>query len=361
MRSVSISLPLIVRAQIEEIKRIGTQLLNTDVTSIEAIGGGRNSQVYRVSCGDSQVYALKAYFRHASDNRERLRTEFSSLYFLWENGIRNIPRPIAAEWELGYAIYEYINGQKVATDAVTKAEVDTAVFFLTCLKDLKGRAENYSFAPAAEACFSVQAIVENIQWRLSRFAAHRTSKESCADLYEFLDHHFVPRFKEIIRWCQMSLDRAQFFFAQDIDPTERTLSPSDFGFHNALKRNNGELVFLDFEYFGWDDAAKMVADVLLHPGMSLSENVKQRFAHGILRSFADYPNLAKRVEIVYPLFGLKWCLILLNEFLPEHLMRRSFAGIEYCDRCTLQIKQLIKAQCMLQTTSENYEHFPYFN
>ena len=35
--------------------------------------------------------------------------------------------------------------------------------------------------------------------------------------------------------------------------TQRTLSPSDFGFHNALLRGGREWVFLDFEYFGWDD------------------------------------------------------------------------------------------------------------
>ena len=46
----------------------------------------------------------------------------------------------------------------------------------------------------------------------------------------------------------------------------RVLSPSDFGFHNALRRPDGTIVFVDFEYFGWDDPAKMMADAMLHPG-----------------------------------------------------------------------------------------------
>lgn len=346
--------------QMEALERVAARLLNSRVISIKPIGGGRNSQVYRLIGVDSQVYALKAYFRHASDNRDRLRTEFSSLCFLWENGIRDIPRPLVADWEQGCALYEYIDGQKIATDAITDAEIDTAALFLVHLKDLRGRAESSDFAPAAEACFSVQAIVQNIRQRLSRLMGHRTDREDYAELHEFLDHHLTLRLREIIRWCQANLELAHLSYDVDLEMTGRTLSPSDFGFHNALKRSSGQLVFLDFEYFGWDDPAKMTVDVLLHPGMNLAESLKRRFVHGILEGFADNPCLAKRVEIVYPLFGLKWCLILLNEFLPEHLIRRQFAGAGNRDPYTVRMEQLAKAQSMLQKVEENYEHFLYF-
>ena len=43
---------------------------------------------------------------------------------------------------------------------------------------------------------------------------------------------------------------------QELLEQYRTLSPSDFGFHNALRTPAGTMVFLDFEYFGWDDPAK---------------------------------------------------------------------------------------------------------
>ena len=50
----------------------------------------------------------------------------------------------------------------------------------------------------------------------------------------------------------------------ELAPQHRCLSPSDFGFHNALLRGRPgvpgarDWVFLDFEYFGWDDPAKTV-------------------------------------------------------------------------------------------------------
>ena len=101
--------------------------------------------------------------------------------------------------------------------------------------------------------------------------------------------------------------------------SSRTLSPSDFGFHNALKRPDGQIVFLDFEHFGWDDPAKMIADFLLHPhpDMAIGKSLKRRFIRRMLQCFEDQADLLQRVEIVYPLFGLKWCMIILNPFSPQ--------------------------------------------
>ena len=47
------------------------------------------------------------------------------------------------------------------------------------------------------------------------------------------------------------------------------LSPSDFGFHNSLFRNN-KLFFFDFEYAGWDDPIKLMCDFILNPDYKIS-------------------------------------------------------------------------------------------
>jgi thiamine kinase-like enzyme len=140
---------------------------------------------------------------------------------------------------------------------------------------------------------------------------------------------------------------------------KRTLSPSDFGFHNSIKRPGGQVVFLDFEYFGWDDPAKMISDFLLHPAMELNESLKRRFVAGILSGFEGYRDLQERLSVAYPLFGLKWCLIILNEFVPQKLLRRGFAGDGHLDGSQLQAQQLAKAQAMLENITNNYRRFPY--
>ena len=172
----------------------------------------------------------------------------------------------------------------------------------------------------------------------------------------------VPALKQFLEgdFCPM-LERlaAKAPVEAELPGEQRTLSPSDFGFHNALRRPEGRLVFLDFEYFGWDDPAKMISDFLLHPALELPERLKQRFAAGMYRRFSANKSLAKRVETVYPLFGLKWCLIMLNEFVPEDMQRRGFASGGSLDRASTQARQLEKARRMLARIEREHEDFPY--
>ena len=345
--------------QTSEMKSFFPRLLGRSVTSIERIGGGRNSQVYRLICGNSDQYAAKFYFRHSSDNRDRLEAEFSGLLFLWENGVRCIPRPIVADRERGCAVYEYIDGKKISSHEVTNPDIEYAVQFLARLKELKNTEGSGYLPPASEGCFSVQAIIENIELRLNRLSAFPNGGAQYNTLHEFLTNDFVPSFDEITRWCKSSLNQAHMSFVSELPYEERTLSPSDFGFHNALRRSDGQIVFLDFEYFGWDDPAKMISDFLLHPAMELREDLRRRFVSSILNHFDDHRYLDKRVEIVYPLFALKWCLIFLNEFVPVGLLRRGFASEGKLDKSEVQAKQLSKARQMLHRIRRDYEHFPY--
>jgi len=345
--------------QTSKMKSVLSQLLGRNVTSMNRIGGGRNSRVYRLICENSSQYVAKLYFCQKFSQRDRSEVEFSSLQFLWENGVRYIPQPIAADRSHGYAIFEYVEGKKIPSEEVTDFDIDYAVQFLARLKKLKNRNGSRFLPPASEACFSVQAIVNNIEQRLNRLVALRDSEPQYHALREFLTNDFMPSFDKITKWCKSSLIQSGIPFVSELDYKERTLSPSDFGFHNALRCRDSQLVFLDFEYFGWDDPAKMISDFLLHPAMELSESLKWRFVANILSRFEDDKHLARRVEIVYPLFGLKWCLIFLNEFLPEDLLRRDFASEIAINKRNLQAQQLKKARYMLQKIRRDYEPFPY--
>ncbi|MFX9699951.1 hypothetical protein ABTP10_19680, partial [Acinetobacter baumannii] len=80
-----------------------------------------------------------------------------------------------------------------------------------------------------------------------------------------------------------------------IDPSARCLSPSDFGFHNAVQRPEGQIVFVDFEYFGWDDPVKLTCDFMLHPGMDLPDDLAQRFRRGMARLFRAQADFEARL------------------------------------------------------------------
>ena len=335
------------------------RLLNRNVTGVERIGGGRNSQVYKVAVNGAECFALKAYFRHAADNRDRLATEFNSYSYLWANGFREIPQPVVADHERGWAVYQFIEGEKVPPGEAGEAEVNAAVDLLGRLRELSRKTESRELGAASEAFFAVGQVVANVRQRWQRVCAAEGETAPYRALRDFLGSELTPLLEQVIRWSEARLQTPGLSFTRELGWEQRTLSPSDFGFHNALRQRDGRIIFLDFEYFGWDDPAKMISDFLLHPAMDLSPDLKKKFASAVLRRFSDFPALLGRVESVYPLFGLKWCMILLNEFLSDSFQRRQFAAVAVTDRAALQMQQLDKARRMLNRIRSEYEHFPY--
>ena len=259
------------------------RLLNRDVTGIERIGGGRNSQVYKVVVGPAEHFALKVYFRHPSDKRDRLATEFGSFSYLRANGFREIPQPLVTDPELGWAVYQFIEGDRIPAGQVSAAEVLVAADFLGRLRKLSHKPESRKLGVASEAFFTVEAMVENLNQRLKRLRAISEETAPSKALNEFLTGEFGPLLDLMTRWSESRLLAAGMSFAQQISSEQRTLSPSDFGFHNALRQPDGRIIFLDFEYFGWDDPAKMIADFLLHPAMNLGPDLKKEFVSAVLR------------------------------------------------------------------------------
>ena len=344
----------------EVIRSVAAELLNGEVAALERIGGGRNSRVFRVETPQSRSFAMKLYYRHDTDARDRLGTEFGAFRFLWQRGLRQVPQPIAADPKRGCAIYEFVEGERFSGNQVAARDIDEAADLICALKALRAHPESQKFGPASEASFSINGIVENVRQRRRRLCGAQTTPDALSALNSFLAGEFAPAFEKIQQWSLSRLQPAQIRNDQEIPMSERTLSPSDFGFHNALRRRGGQIVFLDFEYFGWDDPAKLVSDFLLHPAMEISTELKRRFAMCVLDNFAENCQLLPRIEAVYPLFGLKWCLILLNEFLPADLQRREFAQRAELDREDVQMKQLEKARRMLGRLQDEYERFPYF-
>ena len=343
---------------LNEINDSLVDLLGSPVIHLEEISGGNNNRIFKIVCDDSRTYAVKFYFRNPKDRRDRLGTEFNALCFLSSKGIKSVPMPIKADVKHGIGVYEFIEGRKIASIEITDRDIDTAVHFVGLLKELRAEGENAAFAPASEACFSIQAVIENISSRLRMLTRSTVNGKHHRALESYLRDDFMPLFEKVTQWSMDRLSELGGFPEQEIAIKERVLSPSDFGFHNTLRRNDGEIIFLDFEYFGFDDPAKLISDFLLHPGMRLSDGLKQRFVFNILSLFELNKKLIKRVKMLYPLFGLKWCMILLNEFVPESVQRRIFSGSKKFAEINLE-RQLGKAKEMSSKVIKEYEEFPF--
>lgn len=324
-------------------------LCGRPVESIVAVRGGGNNRLHRVRAGGVD-YALKTYPTQAEDLRDRLGVETAALAFLRRHGVDRVPAPIAAERhpEADYGLYEWIQGTPPST--VEAADIDAALAFAADLARLKTAADARDLPRASEACPAAGDLIRQIDQRRARLGPATQQEPALGRLLErlgTLQAAWAVRAQDGYARCGRTLETP-------LPPMAQTLSPSDFGFHNALRRANGTLAFIDFEYFGWDDPVRLAADFVLHPGMDLGEAGKHRFLAGCHRLFAADPFFATRLGLLYPLVGLRWCLILLNEFLPERWARRNFAGAT--DAAAGRARQLAKAERLLdQLESTNGE------
>src|SRR5207244_11655608 len=112
-------------------------------------------------------------------------------------------------------------------------------------------------------------------------------------------------------WNQVALGlhqrslRCGWSLVEELPVFRRCLSPSDFGFHNALLADDGRLRFLDFEYAGWDDPAKLVCDFFCQPACPVPMNHYSDFAKQVATLTSDPALHRMRMDLLLPLYRLK--------------------------------------------------------
>ena len=283
---------------------------------------GRNSQVYQVLCGNAS-FALKSYPSRTLDTRDRMGTELKALQYYQNNPY--VPRLLSVDIPQAAILLEWIEGSMVSAPGV--ADLDQALDFIARTHAADNGAD---FELASEPCLCAADLYRHISQRLEKL--HRVAD---AQLAIFLTEEL-----------QISLAKASKQ-AQGAKPLNKpALIPADFGFHNAIKTAAGKLYFIDFEYFGRDDPVRLAADFLLHPGMQLDLECQARFRQGMTDIYQADKDFEPRLLQLLPLYGLRWTLLLLNEFLPERWQARVFAG-EQASWPEIKTQQLEKARIAL--------------
>lgn len=295
---------------------------------------GANSRVHRVDSPAGR-FALKLYPRRAGDARDRLGAERDASVFLHRHGVRLTPPFIAEDGVHAVALYGWIEGE--AAGAIGEADIAAALDFAATLHQLRGAAGAAALPLASEACLSPAELAGQVRRRIERLRQGPAADDP--ELAAFLSGGVEA---ELLRRLGGIGDRLA---AEDLPLELRTLSPSDFGFHNARRVAGGGLIFHDLEYFGWDDPVKLAADFTLHPGMDLTAEQRRRFLDGCARLYGADGGYARRLAALAPLYALRWCLILLNDFLPDRRDAHRRAGL---DPEAIAARQLAKAAAMLR-------------
>jgi len=323
-----------------EALQVATAMLGADAELCHVETCGRNSRVWRVKTSDG-AFALKKYPPRGEGARDRLASEVSALQLMAHCGIHTVPRLIDYDGERGYALLSWIEG--TAVHSIDAEDIAAAVEFLSAIYELRRRPCALRLPLAAEACLSGAEIKHQILKRIQRL--HDTAGGDTR-LIEFLEGSFAFVLPAWSALAEHRLAAARLDFNADLAAESRSLVPSDFGFHNSLRRNDGSLAFVDFEYFGWDDPVKLTSDILLHPGSPLAPGQRIRFREAAERLYGADPTFKVRLAAYLPLFGLRWVLILLNEFVPERWRGRLLAG-ETGSWDAVKLRQLSRARDFL--------------
>lgn len=302
---------------------------------------GGNNCLFQVGCADGSRWALKTFGRDDPAAGVRVQREAAFVRALQDQGIDTVaaPRGDGDHWLLS----QWLDGTPLT------AEDDAAwqqLFAFLRRLDAAGRdlAED-ALPAAAHARFSLNAFVAQIQQRFDAIQGACANEPLLKEVESFVSANLATDL------LQMKEDFKVFCREHQLDPDAvlapalRFPSPSDFGFHNALEVD-GRLMFVDFEYAGWDDPAKLLADLVHHLGFTTPYPRRLALVQEFIPSRRHDPDLGLRFRAVHDLVALEWILIVLNVAVPEERRRKLRAGVCGGDEIALISQRLQRAKLL---------------
>lgn len=319
--------------------------ISLNFTNFSSIRLGGNNRIWLIK-SDHKCYVVKQYFQHPDDLRNRLKADFEFSKYVHQLCSGVVPEPIAVNFDENLAVYEYIDGLSLLDKKISLADViEAANFFKLINPPNRFNVASY-LGKASEACFSISDHISFVENRINNLLNALSVNGLDSDVNCFLldlKSYWLDLKKEVnnqLIFQQLSADLG-------ISKEQFCISPSDFGFHNAIQKPSGKIIFLDFEYAGWDDPAKMVGDFFAQLAVPVPIKYFDKFCE---KAFCDFPGaklIIERAKLLLPVYQVKWCCIALNVISPASMARRKFANPSI-DEHQLVISQLAKAEEILK-------------
>ena len=278
---------------------------------ISRLVGGRNNLLWSVESQANAKYVIKSY---GFDGQDRLDREWSFLSRLKCFGVSSVPHPILCDIAGRIALFSYLPGRKLSASSISLNNIANASSFIGEV----ARVNADGLPEAKDAHSSLEGHVRSIEERV-----YALEVASCSRPHKDEFRYFVA--DELRPFWEYTKGRVNLpSYIGHWDSMRYFLSPSDFGFHNILQSKGG-LKFLDFEYAGRDDLAKLLSDFQLCPQIKVKKNHKAIFCRNIMNDLELDNGFEKRLDILTTLGRVKWLCIVLNVFLSEKNRRISDA------------------------------------
>lgn len=329
-----------------DLKETAARLIGVEENvSIEPIAGGGNNKIYLVSVGGGK-YILKHYFRHKDDKRNRLESEFLFTSFAWNHGIRHVAEPIAQDKASSVCIFRFVEGGRYKPGDIDKKEIEQALSFFRELNRYKTSPDAGTLPNASEACFSIEGHIRLVDSRIDRLKEIEVGDDIDKDALEFVNGELAGRWLIVRKGILSRAGHNKISITERISSEDTVISPSDFGFHNAIVGDDGIIRFIDFEYAGWDDPAKTVGDFFSQVAVPVPMEYFEKFIETVSGCVYNAEQTVTRIRLLLPLYRIKWCCIVLNHFLRIDRERKVFAVHDAMEK---KHEQLDKANRLLSS------------
>ncbi len=286
--------------------------------TLEPLQGGINNQVFRCQAAEHR-FVLKGYAAHRPGEHDRFKAEVEFLNYARVVAPEFVPQFLGFDEVSRSLVLESVEGERFQECThPSEDDVDYAVDFIRRLNADLELAKRHVNGGAADGFLRLTEHLQNIRQRVSKMSV------------EHLSANFRTKAEGLINCVRRELDClqesaekliAKGYCENSLNPSARCLSPSDFGFHNAIRAPQG-IKFFDFEFAGWDDPAKAVADFDLQPKVQLNPRVR-----ALSKALPQWgKGLSERYDVLFPILRLKWACIILAVLNPDRYAQ--IAGLD---------------------------------
>ncbi|MDB2709246.1 nucleotidase [Candidatus Pelagibacter bacterium] len=277
---------------------------------------GKNNKSFILN--EEKVF-VKQFYNYKNDY-DRYERELKFLNFLSKKNINSVPKVLDFNNTKKKIKYSLISGNIIRKkDSNNIKFIKQSFQFIKKINELNYHSKNFKYAKGF--CKSSKCFEKEINLRLKVLKNNKFIKSIIDD---------------IKKKFQTLKENNYFNNKYHFNKNDKILSPCDFNYNNIIFSNK-KATFVDFEYSGIDDPAKLYAIFFLQPDYHIkiktfNDNIDKLIFIKI-NKFRFKNNLIYLLPICY----LRWALILLNDFSDLNSKRRNFSNNEH-----LKSKQLYK-------------------
>lgn len=288
---------------------------------------GRNNKII-LAKAVGQKYIIKYYSKR--NIQTYLREKFFLTFFEKEK-IKNVPKYLFS-LNKNISVISFVKGKKIFK--INNSKILHACKFVSKLNEIDQKSL-INIPKASDSCFSYMDHINLVEKKINRLKPIIYQKYKNKKIYYYLNNKIIPRFNFEKKFLIQNYSK---LFKKKIGQNETIISPSDFGFHNMLIGK--KCSFLDFEYAGIDDAAKLICDFICQPDLQLNKKQINFFIQNFKINKKNSYQIKERASILLDMHRIKWCCVMLNDYLPGYKKNRLLAG--FYNKSVLN-KQLTKS------------------